>query len=51
MDTWMNADSHNVVVLHNKVVFQCLRCLCFFFFKGKAPVQTLNMEAQFYDII
>jgi len=21
MDTWMNADSHNVVVLHNKVLF------------------------------
>lgn len=34
MDTWMSADSHNVVVLHNKVLFH----LCFFCFGNGSHV-------------
>lgn len=28
MDTWLNADPHNVVVLHNKVRAGCRVCVC-----------------------
>lgn len=28
MDTWLNADPHNVVVLHNKVRAGMARCVC-----------------------
>uniref|UniRef100_A0AAY4E152 Tensin 1 n=1 Tax=Denticeps clupeoides TaxID=299321 RepID=A0AAY4E152_9TELE len=46
MDTWLNADSHNVVVLHNKVP---VKHTAMFLFLKTVPVKILSIADQALD--